>query len=149
MRITSKLVLKISTGEVLEHEYKDYNGPIAHCGGGGSSQKPQVGESAKIIGQLSPEIVQGVRGQILDPTSNENLTKRTMDLAVQNSNAGFGARGLAGSGIAQRGAEQAGTDAALAGAQQQQQALIGLLGAGSGSPTFSTPPQPRGLFGLK
>ena len=149
MRITKKIVIKINTGEVLEHEWMDYNGPTAQCGGSGGTPKPQTSPGGDIIKGLSGPISGAISGQILDPTNNANLTKRTMDLAVQNSNAQFGARGLAGSGIAQRGAEQAGTDAALAGAQQQQQALIGLLGAGSGSPVFAPQQPPRGLFGLK
>lgn len=148
MKVITKVVFDLN-GVVLEEESYEYNGPMAMCGGSGGAPKPTKSESGKIIGRLSPQIEQSIRGQILDPTNNENLTKRTIDLAIQKSNAGYAARGLAGSGIAQRGSTQAATDAALAGSQQQQQALIGLLGAGSGAPTFAPQPQPRGMFGLK
>lgn len=148
MKVYTKVVIDVD-GLVVEEESYEYNGSIALCGGGGGAPKQTQSQSSRIIGQLSPQIKAGIQNQILDPTNNQNLTKRTIDLATQSSNAGYAARGLAGSGIAQRGAERAATDAALAGSQQQQQALIGLLGAGSGSPTFAPQPQPRGMFGLK
>lgn len=148
MKVIKKIVIS-NQGKVLEEDSYEYQGPIAQCGGGAKAPKATESASSRIIAGLAPEITQGLKSFILDPTSNESLTKRTVDLAVQQSNAGYGARGLAGSGIAQRGSTQAATDAALAGAQQQQQALIGLLGAGSGSPVFGPQQQPRGLFGLK
>jgi hypothetical protein len=87
--------------------------------------------------------------RILDPSNGEALTNRTIQKAVENSNAQYGARGLAGSGIAQKGAEQAGTDAALQGEQLNQQGILGVLQAGSGNTSFGPAPTPRGLFGLK
>ena len=147
MKVYTKVVIDLS-GAVIEEKSFEYTGSLALCGGGGGG-KPAQSQSSRIIGQLAPQIKQGILNQILDPTNNENLTKRTIDLATQSSNAGFAAKGLAGSGIAQRGSERAATDAALAGSQQQQQALIGLLGAGSGAPSFTPQAQPRGMFGLK
>jgi len=146
MKVITKVVIDLN-GVVVEEQSYEYAGPIAECKDSGGKQVQS--QSSKIIGQLSPQIKQGIMSQILDPTNNENLTKRTIDLTTQASNAGYAARGLAGSGIAQRGATRAATDAALAGSQQQQQALIGLLGAGSGAPSFSPQSQPRGMFGLK
>ena len=145
MKVITKVV--IDNGVVVEEESFEYDGPVAECKDSGGKQTQS--QSSRIIGQLAPQIKQGILSQILDPTNNQNLTNRTVDIAMQKSNAGYGARGMAGSGIAQRGATQAATDAALAGSQQQQQALIGLLGAGSGAPSFSPQAQPRGMFGLK
>lgn len=31
MRITTKIVVSMLTGEILEHEYFDYDGPLALC----------------------------------------------------------------------------------------------------------------------
>ena len=37
MRIYTKIVIDMETLEVIESEYFEYSGPIAHCGGGGST----------------------------------------------------------------------------------------------------------------
>lgn len=117
--------------------------------GGSRSPKPTPSPSGEIIKRLSGPLSDALLKQIIDPTANENLTQRTVQQAIQTSNAQYGARGLAGSGIAQRGAQEAAMDALLRGQERQSQALIGVLGAGSGAPVYPPPQQPRGIFGLK
>lgn len=45
MRIYTKVVIHIETGNVLESESYDYNGPIAECKGGGGSTKTEYVQS--------------------------------------------------------------------------------------------------------
>lgn len=42
MRVTTKLVIDMNTGETLDHEFYEYDGPVALCGGGPSSQQKQA-----------------------------------------------------------------------------------------------------------
>jgi hypothetical protein len=115
----------------------------------GKSQTPQYSASGKIIGGLAPEISSAIQSQILDPNNAQNLAALNVKGAVSQARAGYAARGLASSGIAQRGETEAAQSALLNAQDVQSKNLVGLLGAGNGSPTFSQPPTPRGIFGLK
>ncbi len=148
MKIINRIVIS-STGVVLEEDSFEYNGEVAEAKGSKANEKPQLSPSGKIIGGLAPQLSAALRDRVIDSDSGTNLTNRAIQKAVQNSNAQYGARGLAGSGIAQRGAEMAGSDAALQGADNEAKQLIGVLGAGSGAPSFSPPTPPRGFMGLK
>src|SRR5579859_430634 len=42
MRITTKLTLSIEDGSILEHEFYEYEGSVALCGGGAPSGQTQL-----------------------------------------------------------------------------------------------------------
>lgn len=53
VKITTRITWDMNTGEVLEHEYFDYEGPLALCGSGPSAlQRQQAEESARLNRQL-------------------------------------------------------------------------------------------------
>lgn len=39
MKVYNKVVIDIKTGTVIEEHYEDYDGPVAHCGGGGGGHQ--------------------------------------------------------------------------------------------------------------
>ena len=122
---------------------------------GGSSPKVKYGPAAypvsqQIIGSAA------IRGPLTSAISSDiindpfaNLASRQMTQAVQQIRGGYGARGLAGSGIAQKGETEAIQDLALKGAAQRAGQLTGLLGTASAPPSHpgGTPTQGGGFFG--
>lgn len=115
----------------------------------GKQAKPQLSPSGGIIKGLSGELSGAIQNQILDPTNVENLTQKAVEGAVSTVRGGYGARGLAGSGIAQKGETEAATDVLLKGTQQQAGNILGVLQAGSGAPSYAPFAPPRGFMGLK
>jgi hypothetical protein len=122
--------------------------PVRKCTG---SSSPTVTKSAtgKIISKLSGPLTDAYRNLILGGADQTgSIANREIQLAVQATRAGYGARGLAGSGIAQAGEQQAAADTGMKVWQQYVQNLLGLGQLGTNNPTV-TPNQPRGIFGLK
>jgi hypothetical protein len=115
----------------------------------GKASKPELSPSGKIIGGLSGPLSEAIQTQILNPDASNALTEREIQGATQAVRSGYGARGLAGSGIAQAGETQAQQDILLKAGQQQAQNIIGVLGAGSGAPSYAPQATPRGFMGLK
>jgi hypothetical protein len=150
MKIYQKLVIRIHDDKVLENDTLEYDGPISHAGGGSKAKSSggEVSPSGQIIQGLSPEISGAIRSRVLGGDSSAS-TQRAIQQATQASNANFGARGLGGSGIATRAANEIASDTALRGAAQDQASVINLLAAGSGAPVFGPQQQPKGIFGLK
>jgi hypothetical protein len=161
MKIHTFTVIDISTGEVIADTYHEYAGKLAKAGTGGGAKSqsapsyvipgllPSIGSAAtnSIIGPNmgNPATVpyvtsSGVQGQYTVPKS---LTDINMDRAVQQIRGGYGARGLANSGIAIQGEQNAIGQLALQGQQQDQTALTNLLAAGTGS--ASTQKQSTGM----
>ena len=145
MKIIKKIVINLNNNQIIEEDSFDYNGPIAHCGGG-KPPDPQTSPGGEIIKQLQGPLVANIQKYILG-SGTEQLTNRAIQQGVNASNAQYGLRGLEGSGIAVKGTQEVASDIGLKGAQQQAQNLIGLVGAGAGAPI--APQQPKGIFGLK
>ena len=98
-----------------------------------SSSKESSGSSRPgfFIPGLTPDIKSAIQAKILGPAGDFGaLTKRAIQQAIAATRGGYGARGLAGSGIAQRGEEQIASDLALQGAAQESQILNTLIAAG-------------------
>lgn len=45
MRLNTRIVIDMATLKVIERESTEYDGPIAHCGGGGGSSEPTYDEA--------------------------------------------------------------------------------------------------------
>lgn len=121
-----------------------------HRTGGGGAPKSQLSPTGKIIQKLSPELTAALRTQlIMGPEQAGSLANREIQQATQAVRGGYGARGLAGSGIAQAGETQAASDVAMQVGQQYANQLIGVGQLGTGSPSYPPPQQPSGLFGMK
>src|SRR5262245_29285612 len=117
----------------------------------GKASSPQYSPTGNVLSQPHMQGVLGraIEDQILNPDASNAVTQRQVEGAIQAVRSGYGARGLAGSGIAQRGEESAASDIILKSGENQRQNVVGVLGAGSGSPSYAPQPTPRGFMGLK
>jgi len=100
------------------------------------------------------DIIPGAVTRSFGHGGNERIdaaTERAIQQGVRSTRGGYGARGLAGSGIAISGEQDVASDIALKAAQQERAASTDLLRAGTWSPSIGQPQaqQPRGLFGMK
>jgi len=154
--IYNKLVIDMTTGDVIESESFDYDGPVAEAKGGPSSQSSS--NPTYMIPSLIPDIEKGARYSITGPASGQEvsvpwysisgenqpysipqtLTDINMNRAIHQIRGGYGARGLEGSGISQVGEEQAVGQIALQGQQQAATNLTNLLAAGTGQTSKAT-----------
>ena len=152
----------METGQVIEADWFEYNGPLVQATGGPSSSGSS--KPTYMIPSLLPDIAAGARTTITGPASGkpmtiggpgtgisayqvpQTLTDLQMNQAVNQIRGGYGARGLAGSGIAASGEQQAVGQLALQGAQQQATNLTNLLAAGSGQ-TSQQSSGGGGMFG--
>lgn len=144
MKITTKIVFD-AEGEILEHEWLEYSGPIALCKGSDSAAAVRDKEFAmqkqsfdtqmamvqKLTGALSPYLsgTQGFSPQAMAGMTSQflNSNNQTYNQAGQMTREALGARG-------NTGANPAGGDYA--------RGLSNLLGAKAGS-------QSQGLLGLQ
>jgi hypothetical protein len=153
MKIYSKLVLD-EAGHVLEEISKDYSGPVAQCSP--NSPKPKFappGYSAAgemVRGDLKDSLTGAVKESVinnpfLDASSREMQT--TTD-AIRGS---YGARGLAGSGIAVQGENQAISDIMLKSQAARAGQLTGIMATGSSSPSYAGQQERpgKGFMGMK
>ena len=154
MKVYTKIVINMAEACVVSEESYEYEGPVALAGGGSKVQygKPGYSQASQIIG--SPEIAGPLKTAIgNDIITNPfmNQASREYQMASDASNSMYGARGLAGSGIAIQGQQQALSDIATKTQAQRAGQLVGLLGTASSSPSFpgGTSPTPRGFMGLK
>lgn len=150
MKIYNRVVIDIVTGEVLAEDVVEYDGALAMAGGGGSSG--QKSQPSYILPGLLPGIQDAATRSIINPAmGNETtipyttsvggrgaytvpmtLTDINMNRAINQVRGGYAARGLANSGIAIGGEQNAIGQLALQGQQQQAQNLTNLLSAGTG-----------------
>lgn len=151
MKVYSRVVFDMNTLAVLEEEYTEYTGPWALAGGSGggeSTSRPQY-----IFPELRGGIVEGANQSIINPAIGQDktinyttsvggngsytvpmtLTDINMNRAINQVRGGYGARGLANSGIAIAGEQNAIGQLALQGQQQAAQNLNNLLSAGTGN----------------
>ena len=117
----------------------------------GKASKPELSPTGRILDYPHMQGVLGaaVENQVLNPDAQNALTQRMIEGGISAVRGGYAARGLAGSGIAQRGENEVASDILLKAGQQQAQNVIGVLGAGSGAPSYAPQPTPRGFMGLK
>lgn len=108
--------------------------------------------------QLNPaqKIVQGISGpisnaalQTINPVSTDAYAQRAGQQLVQGIRGGYGARGLAGSGIAQRGEAEGLSDLNMKLALEKEKNVIGLLGTAGSGVSSQSPIAGRGFMGLK
>jgi hypothetical protein len=143
MKVYSNVIIDIESGNVLHEESHEYSGPVALAGGGSQ----QSAHQSYLFPELKGDIVKGARNLITGPASGDEitidqgvggytvpktLTDIMMNRAVNQVRGGYGARGLAGSGIALEGEQQAIGQLSLQGAQQEATNLTNLIAAGSG-----------------
>ncbi len=85
----------------------------------------------------------------LEPGSDDAYSKIATERLINTTRGGYGARGLANSGIALQGEQDAvsGLQAQLA--QQKMGLVPNILSAANGVPAQQQQATPRGLFGLK
>ncbi len=157
MKVYRKLILNMATGDMVYEDSFEYDGLVANLGGSNTSGKSGP---AYVLPGLLPDIESGARKSIIGPAMGEetkipfanlggsytvpkSLTDINMDRAVQQIRGGYGARGLANSGISMAGEQNAIGQLALQGQQQNQQALTNLLAAGTGNQ--STQKSPSGI----
>lgn len=86
---------------------------------------------------------------ILSPTSQNEYAQNSLRQLTQNVRGGYGARGLAGSGIAQKGETEAANNFMLDFGNKGQDRAIEILKAGSSGVSSQTPIEGRGFMGLK
>lgn len=115
----------------------------------GKASKPELSPAGKIVGGLAGPLSDAIQTQILNPDATNALTQRQVEGAISAVRGGYGARGLAGSGIAQAGEQEVASDIIMKAGAQQAQNVIGVLGAGSGAPSYAPQAAPRGFMGLK
>ena len=114
--------------------------------------KPGYSTSSQIIGNepIKTPLTNAIQQDII---TNPFLDKASQDyrLASDANNAMYGSRGLANSGIAIQGQQNALNQIATDVQAQRAGQLTGLLGTASSSPSFpgGTSPTPRGFMGLK
>jgi hypothetical protein len=155
MKIYTKIVINIADGRPVAVESYDYSGPIAQAGGKPKAPKAapaEVSPAGKIVTDLYGRgPLRGSLENILANPGDDPFTQRQLDVLTQRTRGGFGARGLAGSGIAQQAEQQAMSDFLMQRGEQKQDQAIKILSTGSSSPTqvTGTTPQPRGFLGLK
>jgi len=146
-KVYSKIVVDITTGDVIEAVPFDYDGEIAFCKGG---------EAAKPYDSVAAQIVKGMRGPLSGAIKQDIITNPFMDYgsqqykqAVGDIRGGYGARGLEGSGIAVKGEQDALQKIASQVQAQRAGQLTGVLQTASGAPTVSAPTQGSGFMGMK
>ena len=154
MKIYQKILINVDSGEIIESINYNYNGPIAHCGsggGGGGSGKPFYSPAGSIVTSLWGKgggPLGGALKSVLSPTSTDAYAKLAAQRLTNQTRAGYGARGLANSGISIQGEQDAlaGLDAQLA---MQKEALVPqVLGTGNLPPSFAPVQQGgSGIFG--
>lgn len=146
MKLFTKVVLDIETGEQLEAESFEYSGPVAECKGG-SGAKTEQGQADRIVGDLYDNgPLKPALYSVLNPTSQDEYAKLAGDKLLSQVRGGFGARGLTNSGIAiQQEQDQLSklyADLTLG----KEKAVLGALGSGGGG-AQSTSSQSSGMFG--
>jgi len=114
--------------------------------------KPGYSTASQIIGsdEIRPQLTGAIQDSIINnPFTNQ--ASREYQLTQDALRGSYGARGLANSGIAIQGEQNALSDIMLKSQAQRAGQLTGLLGTASSSPSFpgGTSPQPRGFMGLK
>ena len=151
MKVYSKIVLGPDF-DVLEEISTEYTGPVAEAKGSSVKYpKPSYSAAGQII---MGDLRQPLTGALKDSIINNPFTdasSREYQLAQDSIRGSYGARGLANSGIAIQGEQQALSDIALKSQAQRANQLTGILGTGSSSPSFpgGTPQQGSGFLGLK
>jgi hypothetical protein len=153
MKVYTKVVVDISSGSVIESLGCDYTGPVAQAGGKPKAPKAEYSPAGKIVGDLYGKGGGGPLGgalrNILANPGDDPFTQRQLDVLTQRTRGGYGARGLAGSGIAAQGEQDVMRDFLLNRGEQKQGQAIQILGTGGTAPQFGTPQQPRGFLGMK
>lgn len=142
----------MKTSEVVEHDSYDYDGPVAVAKGSDVKfGKPGYSIASQIVnkdlrGPLAGAIKQDI---ITDPF--QNAASQQYQTTVDSLRSGYGARGLANSGIAIQGEQDALKNIQLASQAQRAGQLTGVLATASSSPSFpsGTPQQGSGFLGLK
>jgi len=145
MKIYNKVVIDITSGNVIEADSFEYEGAIARCGGGGNdmSQTPFYSVSSNIVRGLKGPLSGALRSDIItNPFTAQGSAEYKQ--AVGDIRGGYGARGLEGSGIAIKGEQGALKDIVSKVQAQRANQLIGLLGTASGAPSFPSAPQQGG-----
>jgi hypothetical protein len=111
--------------------------------------KPEPSESAKIVRDLYNRgpLNTGLTN-VLSPNSDDAYAQMAQKRLVESIRGGYGARGLAGSGIAQKGETEAASNLFADLAMKKEQIPVQILGAGGGA-AGTTPIPGRGFMGLK
>jgi hypothetical protein len=153
MKIYSKLVLD-EAGNVLEEISKDYSGPVAQCSP--KSPKPQFAPAKySAAGEMIREdLREPLGGAIKDSIINNpflDASSREMQTTTDAIRGSYGARGLANSGIAVQGENQAISDIMLKSQAQRAGQLTGIMATGSSSPSFAGQQERpgKGFMGMK
>lgn len=126
MRVYTQVTVDMGSGEVLHSESHDYTGPVALANGGsdnGSKSNPSY-----VLPELLPDIAAGARSYILAPPGDNPFIQR----ATQQIRGGYGARGLANSGIAIQGEQNAIQQMNYQDSQAKAGNISNLLAAGTG-----------------
>jgi hypothetical protein len=151
MKIYTRVVINIEDGRPVAAESFDYDGPVAELKGP-SAPKAQYSASGKIVNNLygggSGPLGSSLKNILANP-GDDPFTQRQLDVLTQRTRGGYGARGLAGSGIGIQGEQDVQRDFLLNRGEQKQNQAIQILGTGSSSPTQGQAQQPRGFLGLK
>lgn len=154
MKVYTKIVISLVTDQVIEASSYEYEGPVAHCGGGGSSPSVKQPIAGQIVRQLwrgnQPNTPFGNRlNSIVSLNENDPYRDMAVKRLTNDVNAQYGARGLATSGIGLKGVTEAITNFDVNREEQKANQAIQILGTASSGGTPQQGSQPRGLFGLK
>jgi hypothetical protein len=148
MKIYKRLVVDMTKEQVIYEDSFNYEGDIALAGGGQKVAKPEPSESAKIVKDLYGGPLKPALYSVLSPTTDDAYSQMAGQRLVQGIRGGYGARGLAGSGIAQKGEAEGLANLMTDLAMKKEDKAVQILGAG-GSATGTTPIPGRGFMGLK
>lgn len=111
---------------------------------------PEGSESGKIVRDLyaTGPLKAGLINS-LSPTSDDAYAQMAKNRLVSQIRGGYGARGLANSGISIKGENEGVANMLTDLAYRKEQLPIQTLATGSGSPNFGAPVPGRGFMGLK
>jgi hypothetical protein len=153
MKVYEKLVLD-EAGNVLEEISKDYSGPIAECSPKSPKPKfapPGYSPAGEIIREdLREPLVGSIKDSIINNPFMD-AASREMQTTTDAIRGSYGARGLANSGIAVQGENQAISDIMLKSQAQRAGQLTGILATGASSPSYASQQERpgKGFMGMK
>jgi hypothetical protein len=149
-KIYTRLVIDIGSQKVVAADSFDYSGRVAELKGGSKTPKREDSMSGIIVGDLYRRgPLRGALENVLSSPGDDPFTQRQADLLTQRVRGGYGARGLAGSGISVQGEQDTLRDFLAQRGEAKQNQAIAVLGTGGTAPQFPQKQQGTGFLGLK
>jgi len=111
--------------------------------------KPEFPEASKIVKDLYGGPLKPALYNVLSPTSDDAYAQMASKRLVEQMRGGYGARGLANSGIAVKGEQEGLANMLTDLAYRKEQIPVQILGTAGTGPSFGQPAPGKGFMGLK